>query len=69
MNTTLIESIITCPHCRHQKEEEMPLESCAFFYDCEKCKTVLRAKKGDCCVYCSYGTNPCPSIQGKRSSC
>ena len=23
----------------------------------------LGPKKGNCCVYCSYGTNPCPSKQ------
>jgi hypothetical protein len=33
----------------------MPEDSCQFFYECEKCKTVLKPKQGDCCVYCSYG--------------
>ncbi|MGE0674778.1 MAG: GDCCVxC domain-containing (seleno)protein, partial [Methylibium sp.] len=23
-------------------------------------------KSGDCCVYCSYGTVPCPPIQAQR---
>ncbi|MCG2462679.1 hypothetical protein K8352_18095 [Flavobacteriaceae bacterium F89] len=62
-------STITCPNCGHTKEEQMPLESCVFFYECENCKTVLRAKDGDCCVYCSYGTKACPSIQEKKSCC
>jgi len=60
-------SIITCPNCGHQKEEIMPTDACQFFYECENCKTVLRPHEGDCCVYCSYGTNKCPSIQEKEN--
>ena len=62
-------STITCPECAHQKEEEMPKDSCQFFYACEKCKTVLKPKKGDCCVYCSYGTEDCPPVQEGRGCC
>jgi len=39
------------------------------FYDCENCKEVLRPKEGDCCVFCSYGTVPCPPIQQDKSCC
>jgi hypothetical protein len=24
---------------------------------------VLKPKQGDCCVFCSYGSVPCPPIQ------
>ncbi len=60
-----LKSIITCPKCGHQKEEEMPTDACEFFYECTQCKTLLRPKEGDCCVYCSYGSVSCPSIQVK----
>ncbi|WP_346771482.1 GDCCVxC domain-containing (seleno)protein [Caballeronia mineralivorans] len=33
------------------------------------CKTALRSKPGDCCVYCSYGTNECASMQQSGSCC
>ncbi|PKP01319.1 MAG: hypothetical protein CVU14_05450 [Bacteroidetes bacterium HGW-Bacteroidetes-9] len=56
-------STLTCPNCRHQITEEMPTDGCQFFYECENCKTVFRPKPGDCCVYCSYGTEKCPSKQ------
>jgi hypothetical protein len=59
----LTNSIITCPNCGHKKEEEMPLDSCQFFYECENCKKLLRPLAGDCCVYCSYGTVRCPEKQ------
>lgn len=34
----------------------MPTDACQFFYECERCNTVLSPKVGDCCVFCSYGT-------------
>lgn len=56
-------SSITCPECGHLEKEKMPTDACQFYYDCKGCKTLLRPKKGDCCVYCSYGDVPCPPIQ------
>ncbi|HHJ51451.1 MAG TPA: hypothetical protein ENJ88_11190 [Phaeodactylibacter sp.] len=62
-----LQSVISCPHCGHQKEETMPTEACQFFYVCENCKELLKPKEGDCCVYCSYGSVPCPPIQQKEA--
>ncbi len=49
----------------------MPTDACQFFYDCKGCGAVLRPEPGDCCVFCSYGTTPCPPIQigGKGACC
>lgn len=60
-------STITCPECGHRKTETMPTDACQYFYDCESCKTVMKPKAGDCCVYCSYGDVACPPVQGARS--
>jgi hypothetical protein len=30
---------------------------------------LLRPKSGDCCVYCSYGTNRCPPMQQSGTCC
>ena len=65
----LLQSVITCPNCGHKNEETMPTDSCQFFYECESCKTVLKPLQGDCCVYCSYGTVPCPPIQQNKKCC
>lgn len=62
-----LKSVITCPVCGHKKEEEMPTDACSWFYECESCNTLLKPKEGDCCVYCSYGTVPCPPIQESGS--
>ena len=62
-------STITCPKCGHQKEEKMPTNACCYFYVCENCKVVLKPIQHDCCVFCSYGTVPCPPIQENKSCC
>jgi len=64
-----LKSEITCPNCQHKKVEEMPTNACQFFYECAECKTILKPKEGDCCVYCSYGTNACPPIQENKNCC
>ena len=65
----ILSSTITCPNCGYKKEETMPTNSCQYFYECEKCQKVIKPKKGDCCVYCSYGSVPCPPIQENKSCC
>jgi hypothetical protein len=54
----ILESVITCPHCATAKSETMPIDACG---------AMLRPKPGDCCVFCSYGSVPCPPIQAERS--
>jgi hypothetical protein len=58
-----LNSTITCPKCGYKKEEEMPTDACQYYYECKNCKTILKTKKGDCCVYCSYGSEKCPPMQ------
>src|SRR6266699_1114271 len=65
--TMIPESVITCPHCATAKSETMPTDACRFFYTCTGCGATLRPKPGDCCVFCSYGSVPCPPIQAERS--
>jgi hypothetical protein len=67
MNAITLESTLTCPKCGFVKRETMPTDACQWFYECEQCHTVLTPQPGDCCVYCSYGTNPCPPIQASRA--
>lgn len=64
---TKIVSTITCPQCGFSKEEVMPTDACQYFYECENCKTLLRPKSGDCCVFCSYGSLRCPLVQMEKA--
>ena len=59
----VLESEITCPHCGRVSRETMPTDACQWFHDCKGCGTLLKPKEDDCCVFCSYGTVPCPPIQ------
>ncbi|REJ76456.1 MAG: hypothetical protein DWQ47_11730 [Acidobacteria bacterium] len=69
MNTIILESTIVCPNCNYEQTETMPTDACEFFYECTNCKTLLKPEKGDCCVYCSYGSVKCPPIQSGMSAC
>ncbi len=62
----ILESTITCPQCAHQATEQMPTNACLFFYTCPACQRQLRPQAGDCCVFCSYGSVPCPSQQAEE---
>ena len=64
----IVESTLTCPACGHRATETMPTDACQFFYDCRGCGVRLKPKPGDCCVFCSYGSVPCPPIQGARAT-
>ncbi|MES2359277.1 MAG: GDCCVxC domain-containing (seleno)protein [Gemmatimonadota bacterium] len=64
MQTT---TVLTCPECGRTETLEMPTDACVIFHQCAGCGTVLRPRAGDCCVYCSYGSVPCPSRQAERA--
>ncbi|WP_454062461.1 GDCCVxC domain-containing (seleno)protein [Candidatus Nitrospira salsa] len=61
-------STIHCPECGFQTTETMSPDSCRILYECQGCQAILRPKNEDCCVFCSYGTMPCPPIQQTRKS-
>jgi hypothetical protein len=65
MSEIVLESVLVCPVCGFAKRETMPIKACQFFYECAACKTLLRPKAGDCCVFCSYGSTKCPPMQGE----
>ncbi|PHQ25141.1 hypothetical protein CLH62_12395 [Marinobacter guineae] len=65
----VLESTIKCPNCGHQKTETLPTDSCQYFYECESCRSLLKPKHGDCCVFCSSVTVPCPPIQQGAMCC
>jgi hypothetical protein len=61
-------STLTCPQCGHVATETLPTDACWFFYECRGCATLLRPLPGDCCVFCSYDSMPCPPLQAARES-
>lgn len=65
--TSLLTSNLTCPECGFTSVETMPTDACRYFHDC-RCGARLTPKKGDCCVFCTYGDTACPPIQQARAS-
>src|SRR3989344_894305 len=63
MADTVLESLLTCPVCQHSQIETMPTDQCVFFYECSNCHVELRQNSGDCCVFCSFGSVKCPTMQ------
>ena len=65
----ILNSTISCPECGHKELEKMPIDACQWFYECKGCSGLLKPKKGDCCVFCSFGSVPCPPIQEGTKPC
>jgi len=57
-----LESVITCPRCGTRSgahaRGRLPV-----VYECGACRSLLKPKAGDCCVFCSYGSVPVPARQ------
>ncbi|MFZ3039139.1 MAG: GDCCVxC domain-containing (seleno)protein [Polynucleobacter sp.] len=56
-------STITCPICLHAEVLALPKGSSQHLYQCQACKTILKPKSGDCCIFCSFGSIDCASAE------
>jgi hypothetical protein len=65
----VLESTLTCPVCGAQSRERMPEDACIYYHECRSCGALLKPKRGDCCVFCSYGDVPCPPVQRDGRGC
>lgn len=68
-NNLILNSIITCPKCGSEFEEIMSENSCLYFYECENCTFMMKPLAGDCCVFCSFGSEKCPPVQKDGKCC
>ncbi|MDE2048979.1 MAG: hypothetical protein KGJ44_11260 [Betaproteobacteria bacterium] len=70
LDTVITQSTLTCPHCGHAERLTMPTDACLWFHACASCAALLTPQPGDCCVFCSYGSVPCPPVQAQgRGAC
>jgi hypothetical protein len=60
------ESLLTCPTCGYATTVTMPTDRCIVRYTCQLCRAELRPHDGHCCVFCSFGSVPCPPIQREQ---
>ena len=63
MDAIIEESELTCPQCGFNELLTMPGNACLWYHECSHCQALLKPRPGDCCVFCSFGTVPCPPIQ------
>jgi len=62
----ILESLITCRAAAWPRWK-LCRPTPAILYECSGCGATLRRSRGDCCVFCSFGSVPCPPIQAVRS--
>jgi len=67
MNVKL-ETSLKCPFCGEEEMVLMPTDKCIKRYVCRNCDAVLEPKDKDCCVFCSYAEDKCPSKQQEKTS-
>ena len=67
MDDTIHEAVVTCPACTVRATVSMPENACLHFWECPACHALVRSKAGDCCIFCSYGSVPCPPVQRERA--
>lgn len=65
----ILQSVLTCPACGAKSDEVMPVDACIFFHECRSCRALLRPLPGQCCVFCSFGSVPCPPVQYGSTCC
>lgn len=56
-------SVVTCPTCGHCSRESMPASASVRLFLCKHCCELIKPVPGNCCVYCSHGSVPCPYQQ------
>lgn len=69
MNAVVLDLVLICPDCGIAAQETMPTDACVYFYECRQCRTLLRPKSDDCCVFCSFGSVKCPPVQKQQTCC
>ncbi|MCD6017379.1 MAG: hypothetical protein K0S53_500 [Bacteroidetes bacterium] len=58
-----LKSTIKCPVCKYAKVVPMLLYTRRVRYDCAECHAMLKTSVNECCVFCVYGSVPCPTTQ------
>lgn len=52
-------SNLTCPECGYVEVLDIPSDYCLIRHLCGRCGVTLKPKRGDCCIFCSYGDIQC----------
>ena len=61
-----LRSIMQCPHCGFKVTERMPANVRVLHWQCPACAAAAEPAVGVCCVFCAYGSLPCPQAQQQQ---
>ena len=61
----VLECSVTCPECGAVFAARMPDAEEVVSLSCPTCERVIKPEPGDCCVFCSHGSVPCPKAQSE----
>jgi hypothetical protein len=64
-----LQCVMRCPGCQYAAIETMPTDACQRSYHCRSCGYQMRPTNGRRCVFCSYGSVPCPTVQAGEDCC
>ncbi|HEY9035633.1 MAG TPA: GDCCVxC domain-containing (seleno)protein [Pseudomonadales bacterium] len=64
--TLQLRSIMQCPHCGFKVTERMPVNMRVLRWQCPACTAMAEPAVGACCVFCCYGSQPCPQVQQQQ---
>ncbi len=63
-----LRSILQCPHCGFKVTEQMPVDLRVQAWPCPACGATVTPKPGSCCVFCAWGSVPCPAAQRRQEN-
>ncbi len=56
-------SVLRCPTCVFEEPLRMPMRGRVLRYACGRCDAEFSPAGANCCVFCEYGSVPCPRTQ------
>lgn len=59
-------STLRCPHCKANMHERMPTGHAVMVFHCLWCNRSVHCGPADHCVFCAFGSYPCPERQRVR---
>jgi len=59
----VLECSVTCPSCGSVLATTMSQSETVRRLSCRACGEAMVPEPGDCCVFCSHGSVPCPGTQ------
>ena len=57
LNAAKVVGMLTCPSCGSDSFARMSHTWCLHFHECKHCGSMITPRRGECCVFRSYGVS------------